>query len=76
MKGLHITGFSALCQQEFSHFLLQAIKCYETVLQAAAGRQLPAAEATLRLELASLLLAHTHNVTEARQHLEKAVRRP
>ena len=46
------------------------------MLRAAKGRQLPAAEATARLELATLLLSHTHNVTEARQHLERAVRAP
>ena len=49
-----------------------AARCYEAVLQA--GGQLPQAEATTRLRLARLLLKHTHNVHEARDHLERAVR--
>jgi Cohesin loading factor len=49
-----------------------AARCYEAVLKV--GRQLPQAEATTRLRLALLLLQHTHNVHEARDHLERAVR--
>ena len=55
---------------------MQAIKCFLAVLHAAGGRQLPAAEASVRLQLATLLLDHTHNVAEARQHLEQAVLSP
>ncbi len=54
--------------------LTQAIKCFEAVVQAGVGTQPPAAQAAARLALARLLLAHTHNVAEARQHLERAVR--
>ena len=49
-----------------------AARCYEAVLKA--GGQLPQAEAQTRLRLARLLLRHTHNVHEARSHLERAVR--
>jgi MAternally affected uncoordination len=48
-----------------------AARCYEAVLKA--GGQLPQAEASTRLRLARLLLEHTHNVHEARGHLERAV---
>jgi MAternally-affected-uncoordination protein len=51
------------------HFL-QAIKCYTAIL----GQSLlPADEATARVQLAQLLLEHTHNVHDAKQHLQKAV---
>jgi hypothetical protein len=54
------------------HFL-QAIKCYTAIL----GQSLlPADEATARLQLAQLLLEHTHNVSDAKQHLQKAVSTP
>ena len=57
-----------------ARLLTQAIKCFEAVVQAGVGTQPPAAQAAARLALARLLLAHTHNVAEARQHLERAVR--
>lgn len=51
------------------HFL-KAIQCYTAIL----GQSLlPADEATARLQLAQLLLEHTHNVSDAKQHLQKAV---
>ena len=49
-----------------------AARCYEAVL--ADGGALPQVEAVARLRLARLLLRHTHNVHEARQHLERTVR--
>ncbi|WIA32226.1 hypothetical protein OEZ86_003074 [Tetradesmus obliquus] len=50
------------------HFL-KAIQCYTAIL----GQSLlPADEATARLQLAQLLLEHTHNVSDAKQHLQKA----
>lgn len=49
---------------------LQAIKCYTAIL----GQSLlPADEAATRLKLAQLLLEHTTNVADAKQHLQKAV---
>ena len=50
---------------------VQAIECLEAALHSKSA--LPAAEAAIRLQLSQLLLAHTHNVHEARQHLERAV---
>lgn len=52
---------------------LQAIKCREAVceLHSAGGSQL--GEARSRLELARLLLAHTHDVPVARKQLDRAV---
>ncbi|KAF6255054.1 cohesin loading factor [Scenedesmus sp. NREL 46B-D3] len=50
------------------HFL-QAIKCYTALLT---QPLLPADEATARLQLAQLLLEHTHNLPDAKLHLQKA----
>lgn len=51
------------------HFL-EAIKCHvATLIQSL----LPADEATARLKLAQLLLEHTSNVADGKQHLQKAV---
>ncbi len=69
--GLHAAGRQRLVT---AGLLTQAIKCFEAVVQAGVGTQPPAAQAAARLALARLLLAHTHNVAEARQHLERAVR--
>lgn len=54
------------------HFL-QAIKCYTALLT---QPLLPADEATARLQLAQLLLEHTHNLPDAKLHLQKAVSSP
>jgi hypothetical protein len=50
---------------------LQAIKCWVAMLGAS---MLPSDEAGVRLNLARLLLEHTLNVGDAKQHLQKAVR--
>ncbi|KAK9829739.1 hypothetical protein WJX72_007604 [[Myrmecia] bisecta] len=50
--------------------ILQAIQCYEAVLQSTT--ELPQVEAEARLAAATLLLEHTHNLTEAQRHLERA----
>lgn len=51
---------------------MQAIKCCVALLQQQS--MLPSDEAAVRLNLARLLLAHTLNVADAKQHLQKAVR--
>lgn len=51
---------------------IQAIKCYLAVLNQS---MLPSEEAATRLKLSQLLLQHTLNVQDAKQHLQKAVRR-
>lgn len=50
---------------------MQALKCLEGCLQLPL---MPADEAQARLRAARLLLKHTANVAEAKQHLQKAVR--
>lgn len=50
-----------------------AIQCLEGVAQSP-DALLPLTEARARRQLAALLLAHTHNVAEAKAHLEKSVR--
>jgi hypothetical protein len=49
---------------------LQAIKCLEASLQLS---PMPAEDAQVRLRVARLLLQHTSNLSEAKQHLQKAV---
>lgn len=51
---------------------IQAIKCYLAVLNQS---MLPSEEAATRLKLSQLLLQHTLNVQDAKQHMQKAVRR-
>lgn len=48
-----------------------AIRCLQAVCDS--NKELPAVEAKTRLELARVLLDETENVSEARQHLERAV---
>lgn len=48
-----------------------AIKCLETAV-ASGLSLLPLAEVRTRLRLAQLLLSHTHNLTHAKSHLERA----
>jgi hypothetical protein len=50
-----------------------AVHCLEAIAQAQQAL-LPLTEARARRQLAALLLAHTHNVVEAKAHLEKSVR--
>lgn len=50
---------------------MQAIKCHMALCQG--GAEVPVVEAESQLHLAELLLDHTHDVYEARQHLERAV---
>lgn len=50
---------------------MQAIKCYVAVLSQS---MLPSDEAAARLRLGQLLMQHTLNVQDAKQHLQKAVR--
>ena len=52
--------------------LVQAIKCCTA---ACLSPELPEVEARSLLHLAKLLLRHTRNASQARQHLHKAVRR-
>jgi len=54
---------------------VQAIKCCEAACLAHSERGDALAEASGRLGLARLLLAHTHNVAVARRQLDRAVRR-
>lgn len=49
---------------------LQAIKCLQGMLSLAL---LPGEEVKARVKLAQLLLDHTRNVQEAKQHLQHAV---
>jgi hypothetical protein len=49
---------------------LQAIKCYVALLNQSL---MPPDEAAALLKLGHLLMEHTHNVQEAKQHLQKAV---
>lgn len=49
---------------------LQAIKCYVALLNQSL---MPTDEAAALLKLGHLLMEHTHNVQEAKQHLQKAV---
>jgi hypothetical protein len=49
---------------------LQAIKCYVAMLSQS---MLPSDEAATRLRLGQLLMEHTLNVQDAKQHLQKAV---
>lgn len=50
---------------------LQAIKCYVAILSQS---MLPSDEAAARLRLGQLLMEHTLNLQDAKQHLQKAVR--
>lgn len=50
---------------------VQAIKCHTALCSG--GKQLPSIEVQSQIALARLLIAHTHNVHEARQRLERAV---
>lgn len=50
---------------------LQAIKCYVAMLNQS---MLPSDEAAARLQLGHLLMQHTLNASDAKQHLQKAVR--
>lgn len=49
----------------------QALKCHTALCMG--GKEVPIVEARSRLALAKLLLQHTHNAGDARQHLERAV---
>lgn len=49
---------------------LQAIKCYVALLSQSL---MPTDEAATLLKLGQLLMEHTHNVQEAKQHLQKVV---
>ncbi len=49
---------------------LEAIKCLHAAL---ASKEAPQVEVAIRVRLALLLMHHTHNLHEARQHLERAV---
>jgi hypothetical protein len=49
---------------------MQAIKCYVAMLSQS---MLPSDEAAARLRLGQLLMQHTLNVQDAKQHLQKAV---
>lgn len=49
----------------------QALKCHTALCMG--GKEVPIVEARSRLALAKLLLQHTHNAVDARQHLERAV---
>lgn len=50
----------------------KAIKCLEAVCQSQVPF-LPIIEVKTRLRVATLLLKHTHNVNQAKAHLERAV---
>jgi hypothetical protein len=52
---------------------LQAVKCLEGL---ATQSLLPVDEARCRLRVAKLLMGHTLNISEAQQHLLKAVSSP
>lgn len=50
----------------------KAIKCLEAICQSRVSF-LPIIEAKTRLHVATLLLRHTHNLNQAKAHLERAV---
>eukprot|EP00884_Botryococcus_braunii_P000287 jgi/Botrbrau1/10259/Bobra.0140s0013.3 len=52
------------------NMIVEAVKCYEALC--GNGSEGPTVEALVRLELAEMLLQHTFNLHEARQHLERA----
>lgn len=49
----------------------QALKCHTALCMG--GTEVPLVEARSQLSLSRLLLQHTHNAGDARQHLERAV---
>lgn len=63
---LHI---ASILEDQQNH--CEAIKC---LVAALTSQEAPQVEVAIRVRLATLLIRHTHNLTEARQHLERAVR--
>jgi hypothetical protein len=77
MSSPTATDTLLLLAEEFasSSAPLQAIKCLEAAFRDDAPAPLPLTEVRARLRLAGLLVEFTDNVTAAKAHLERAVRR-
>lgn len=69
-KEVHSTLAALAVRFTASGHSMPAIKCYVAML---GHSMLPSDEAAVRLNLARLLLEHTLNMQEAKQHLQKAV---